>query len=539
MASKSPLILWPAVLGLLYALTFAPNPLPAWSLAWVQLLTLAGLVYFAGAGVNIRHSALVGLAFGFTSFFVGLYWLTISMHVYGQLALPLAWLALALFSLYLALYPALACTLYAWLRDKRPVPSPKTILWNSTLWAAAWSGSELLRGLIFTGFPWLATAYGQTDSYLAGWGVLMGAPGTTFLTAWVGAAIALTLAAESKMRDSVFTPKRGMALALAIVIAFMGAMLGQSSFTTPAGDPITVRLIQGNVDQGMKFDATRFMQAHDHHLSLARHTTEKTSVTKPQPVELILLPETVIARLSHRIPLSHWQDWIALARQQHATVVLGVAIYDAKNRRYTNSVLAIDANSDPDALRRGMASGRYDKQHLVPFGEYVPWGFRWFIDLMQIPLGDFDRGVTSQELLNVGSQRLSANICYEDIFGSELLPGVRAGATILANFSNLGWFGNSWALRQHWQMARFRAMETRRPMLRATNTGITGAINPSGGVIAMLPAMSAGYVDVQIQGRAGLTPYARWGDTPLVIIVCGILIMSLYRLRRQKALCNA
>ena len=216
--------------------------------------------------------------------------------------------------------------------------------------------------------------------------------------------------------------------------------------------------------------------------------------------------------------------------------MLGAAVFEANQRRYTNSVLALTGQETPSLLASGQAEGRYDKQHLVPFGEYVPTGFRWFINLMRIPLGDFDAGRPNQSPIPVKDQLIAPNICYEDIFGDELLPGVRAGATIMANFSNLGWFGNSSALGQHWQMARFRAMEIRRPMLRTTNTGITGAIDPSGREIARLPALTAGYVDVQIQGHAGLTPYARWGNLPITVVVCCILLAGLLlRLRLSHA----
>jgi len=523
-----PNVIWPVICGALYALTFAPEPLPSWALTWVQLLLLAVLAHWSFT-LSPRHAFITAMAFGLTSFLVGLYWLTISMHVYGQLALPLAWLALVLFCVYLALYPALACVLTAWLLRGDRNLSPLNLVWRSTVWASAWTGAEIMRATLFTGFPWLSTAYGQTDSWLAGWSVLMGSAGSTWMTAWVAGAVATTLAAEAAQKASVFTPKRGLAVALAIVLAFIGALLQQTSFTEPAGEPLTVRLVQGNVDQGIKFDEQRFEQTHQLHTDLAQHQTESANASiRP---DLILLPETVIARLSHQVPTRHWQDWIEIAQNQGSTIMLGVPLYGPGPQRYTNSVIAINASSNSVDLANGQAAGRYDKQHLVPFGEFVPTGFRWFIDLMRIPLGDFTAGDAQQLPLTVTTQHIAPNICYEDIFGQELLPSVRNGATILANFSNLGWFGDSWALRQHWQMSRFRSMETRRPMLRATNTGITGAIDPSGRVIAQLPTAVSGYVDVQVQGHAGLTPYVRWGHYPLEIVVCGILLIALFRRR--------
>lgn len=535
------LILWPAVLGAVFALTFAPQPLPAWSLGWVQLLVLTIAAHWAFSR-SPTQAGITGLMFGVGTFMVGLYWLTISMHVYGQLALPLAWLALLLFSLYLALYPALALWLTAWLLRGADRLKPARLLWHACIWASAWTLAEMLRGVVFTGFPWLSTAYGQTETWMAGWSVLLGAPGSTWVTAWIAGAVAATLAAEAKQRDSTVTPKRAVAVACAIVLAFIGALLQQTSFTQPAGQPLTARLVQGNVDQGLKFDARRFEQAHQHHIDLATHRTNRDTETQAPDTadssadvsstvspDLIVLPETIMARLSHQVPAQHWQDWIEVASQHEGTVLLGAPLYGPEPGHYSNSVIAIGAQDVPQQLAQGVASARYDKRHLVPFGEFVPTGFRWFIDLMQIPLGDFNAGRTDQAPFVIANQKVAPNICYEDIFGPGLLPAVRQGATLLANFSNLGWFGHSSALRQHWQMARFRSMETRRPTLRATNTGITGAIDPSGRVIAQLPVLTAGYIDVQVQGHIGLTPYTRWGDYPMWGLVCVILLIGVFR----------
>jgi apolipoprotein N-acyltransferase len=179
----------------------------------------------------------------------------------------------------------------------------------------------------------------------------------------------------------------------------------------------------------------------------------------------------------------------------------------------------------------GPLNWRYDKRHLVPFGEFVPTGFRWFVNLMHIPLGDFARGAPGQPALELRGQRLAFNICYEDIFGDELAPQVRAGATILVNVSNIAWFGDSPALPQHLQIARMRAMELARPMLRATNTGMTAAIDARGRVIAELAPYVEEALAVEVRGTTGLTPYARAGDlAPLALLVLmGALAAATWR----------
>jgi apolipoprotein N-acyltransferase len=226
--------------------------------------------------------------------------------------------------------------------------------------------------------------------------------------------------------------------------------------------------------------------------------------------------------------------------------MMGAALFDRTTGTYTNSVIGIDRTTPLEALTSGHTTQRYDKQHLVPFGEFVPWGFRWFVDLLRIPMGDFNRGSTQQRPFAVGDQHIAPNICYEDVFGEELLPALLsgtlasappsapfAGASILANFSNLGWFGDSWALRQHWQMARMRALETSRPMLRATNTGMTGVIDPQGRTLASLPPHRAAVLDISVQGQRGLTPYSSAGNLPILLLTGLILLIAFYRRHKQ------
>ena len=209
---------------------------------------------------------------------------------------------------------------------------------------------------------------------------------------------------------------------------------------------------------------------------------------------------------------------------------MGAAILNRSTNHYTNSVIAIDRDTDLTQLLQGTHKQRYDKHHLVPFGEFIPLGFHWFVEIMRIPMGDFFRGDLQQPDFVIEDQNIAANICYEDAFGEELLPSLNAqdGASILANFSNLGWFGDSFALRQHWQMSRMRAIETSRPMLRATNTGASGAIDHAGRPIAMLAAHRTAVLDITIQGQTGLTPYARLGNLPVLLLCVLVLFLAFY-----------
>ena len=329
-----------------------------------------------------------------------------------------------------------------------------------------------------------------------------------------------------KLLQSLLVRKQSL---LNLVAAFMltlggGWLIDQQAWTTPAGEQISVRLVQGGIEQDMKFETEKILAHIEQHRVLARGST-----VAEQPPALVLIPETAMTVFQDQVSPSVWQAWINLASEQNSTIMLGAPLLNRQEQRYTNSVIAIDQDTPLSQLTTGRVDRRYDKHHLVPFGEFIPWGFRWFVDLLHIQMGDFDRGQKAQASFKIRDQLIGPNICYEDVFGEELVTAVntsdrQAAATILANFSNLAWFGDSWALRQHWQMSRMRAMETSRPMLRSTNTGITGAIDHKGRVLGTLPTMLPGILDVTVQGQRGQTPYTRSGNMPILLLSLGLLI---------------
>ncbi|HEU4620935.1 MAG TPA: apolipoprotein N-acyltransferase, partial [Burkholderiaceae bacterium] len=208
---------------------------------------------------------------------------------------------------------------------------------------------------------------------------------------------------------------------------------------------------------------------------------------------------------------------------------------------YTNSATAI--TPDHGWPNEGQGAPRYDKHHLVPFGEFIPFGFRWFVDAMRMPLGDFTRGADNQPTFSLAGQHIAINICYEDLFGAQIANPVRRPpsgepATILINLSNIAWFGDSAALPQHLLASRMRAIETGRPMLRATNTGMTAVVTPNGSVQAQLAPFTQAALTQPVQGMQGLTPYARWGDTPMLIVLgLGMLVLAT-RARRLRSSAN-
>jgi len=512
---------------------------------------MATLAYGVWRAACTRHAAALGLAFGLGHFTTGLYWMHISIHVHGGVAWLPAALAVLLLAVFLSLYVACATAL-AWHLSPRLLQHRLHGLQAAVAWASSWTLFEWLRGTLFTGFPWLNPAYAHIDSVFSGWASLVGTYGVAWCATFAAATLALLASLQSRRAHhaesavsldtdtpSVSTRTYPAASAFAAlwivgIIAAGGMLLGAIAWSSPHGPPIFVRLVQGNVAQLEKFSPALLRQQLNHHHDLAMLAPKDAAA----PPDLIVLPETVIPVPQDQLAPEQWQQWRDAARAHHATILMGVPVHVMRNGHsvYTNSVVAIDVDTDVAALMAG-AVKRYDKAHLVPFGEFIPTGFRWFVQAMAIPLGEFARGAARQQLFNIAGQIVAPNICYEDVFGEEILQAVRPsaaygdnGATMLINFSNLAWFGDSWALRQHLQIARMRSMETGRPMLRATNTGMTAAISAQGVVYALLPAQQIGVLDVQVQGMQGLTPYVRMGNAPmlawLVITLLGLLALQ-------------
>jgi len=473
-----------ALAGAVTVLGFAPFfvfPLP--------VLTLAALFHWCRRAEPSR-AALFGFAWGMGCFLVGVSWVYVSMHDIGGMPLPIAAVATLLFCAVLALFPALAG--YALARLRRDVA------WRDALVAAAaWTLSEWLRGWIFTGFPWLSLGYAQTPpSPLAGFAPILGVHGVGLLAALLAAALA-------------FAPRRRATAALFALTLTAGFALRQIAWTEPVGAPLSVSLLQGNIEQSLKWDPARLRLSLDTYAQLAAEN----------PATLTVLPETALPLLLENVPL---QTLDALTA--HGAVLLGVPMRN-RDGGYANAGVAL---SGP--LPAGTVQS-YAKSHLVPFGEYVPTGFAWFLELMHIPMSDFTPGPARQPALELAGQKLAPDICYEDAFGEEIRMALPQ-ATLLVNLSNTAWFGDSLAQPQHLQIARMRAMETGRTMLRATNTGMTAMVLPDGSVAAVLPPFSAGALRVQAQGYQGATPYVVLGNYVSVLAALAGLIAAVALKRR-------
>ncbi|MFA7578808.1 apolipoprotein N-acyltransferase [Castellaniella sp.] len=531
--------------GALQALSFAPGPLPGWILPFVQIASLAVLVSATLRAAGPRQAAGRAWLFGVAQFAVGVYWLVISMHRYGGLSLALSMGALLIFAAAMALYGALACALATSLLTGRMRPQQHALAQCliAATWASAWTLFEWLRGTLFTGFTWLQGGYAHAEGMFAAWVPLLGVYGAGWLAAFAAVAAVLMLRARNL---PPWDRSAAAVLGVALVTGLAGIALGSIQWGAPHGAPVLLRLVQPATPQSEKFDPARFFDEQERLQGLAARAP-KSDDDRPA---LVLLPETSIPIFQDRVPPRVWAGWENTAMRLRAPIVLGVPLHRRdragvhaaqsaeQTSRHTNSAFALTAEGG--VLEQDGRVWHYDKRHLVPFGEFIPAGFHWFVRAMHIPLGDFDRGHADQPVLRVAGQTLAFNICYEDTFGEEIAASVTSsaenpeGASILVNLGNLAWFGDSWALRQHLQMARLRTLETARPMVRATNTGLTAAIGPRGQVYGRLDTGHPGVLDVEVQGWQGLTPYVRTRNLPILAWSMGILLLAFVIKRRGR-----
>lgn len=464
------------VAGLVHTAAFAP--VGAW---WLQIGALA-LVFWRLRTATTRQAGWLGVGFGLGWLGSGLWWLYISMHRYGGMPAGLAVAAVVLLALLLSIYTALAFAAFARWRRDRPMA-------DILLFAAVWLAAELARASWLSGFPWLASGYAHTTGPLAAWAPWMGVYGIGALAAGAAAALATAISAGRGGRRAGVAP----AVAMALLVA-AGQLLPQG-FTRSTGR-LTVSLLQPNVAQDLKFDTERMainFERLAHDVAAARGA-------------LVVTPESVVPLPLSALDPAQWRRLHQAVSSPGRAALVGIFMGDDVHG-YVNSMVGLSAASDGT----GPTAYVYGKQHLLPFGEVIPFGFRWFVRAMNIPLDDQAQGRNS-EPLTLGAQRLRPLICYEDLFGEDIVGSAVGGraATIFVNASNLAWFGTRMVQDQHLQFSRMRALEFERPFIRSTNTGATTVIDHQGQVVARLPAAEAGTLESEVEGRIGDTPYAAW-----------------------------
>ncbi|RQO38851.1 apolipoprotein N-acyltransferase [Variovorax sp. KBW07] len=505
------------IAGLAQAVSMA-SPASGKPLWWLQLLSLGAFVWLLdslrGQGAGWRRAGLHGWLFS-TAWLTGsFWWLFISMHTYGGLPAPLAAIAVLALAAALGLYYAVAAAWFV-------VRGPQGRVTGALVFTALWTLAELVRGSWFTGFPWGAGGYAHVEGPLAALAPWVGVYG-------IGAAAALVVALVALHR-----PVRRIEIAPALVL--IALVLGVPHLVAPLGADVQgakgssgnlqVALLQGNIPQDEKFIPGGGIE------TALRWYGEQLRDAR---ASLVVTPETALPLLPIQLPAGYLEAIQARYSQGTQAAIVGLPMTGSGGRgTYSNSVLGFQ----PGAAQ----AYQYSKHHLVPFGEFIPTGFRWFIQMMNIPLGDFERGGLAQAPFIWQGQRIAPNICYEDLFGDEIGANFRDEATaptILLNVSNIAWFGDSVAIDEHLSISRMRALEFARPMVRSTNTGATVVIDAEGRVTHELPRLTRGVLEASVEGRRGLTPYARWvapfGLWPLWILALAIVAAAFLLRRRQR-----
>lgn len=480
----------PAALGALAVLGFAP-------FYWFPLtiLALAGLFHLWNNTSSAKQAALDGFAFGLGLFGTGASWIYVSLHDFGGMPLAAAVAATALFCGLLALFPALAGGLQG-----RFKTTPDTLRLMATI-PALWALSEWLRGWVLTGFPWLAVGYSQVPSSpLSGFAPPLGVYGVSLASALCAGALVLLVKGKQRRR---------VAIMITLVLC-SGWALRQVQWVEVSGTPTTVSLLQGNIEQDIKWRPEKARATLQTYADLATASQGK----------LILMPETALPMFISDVPPFYLDQLKALAQKRGGDVVFG-APEEGVPGEYFNSAFSL--GSAPTQT--------YRKSHLVPFGEFLPLRplLDWVLNILHIPLSDFSRGAEVQRPMAVAGQKLAVDICYEDVFGEEIIRQLPQ-ATLLANLTNDAWFGHSIGPWQHLQIAQMRALESGRAMVRATNTGVTAIINQRGEVVQLAPTFTTTVLEGEVQAFQGSTPFVRFGNLPALLLMV-LLLIAAWRFR--------
>ncbi len=504
------------IAGILLTLAFAPFD--------YSYLALTALVFLFASwqGISAKRAALRGYLFGLGAFGSGVSWVYISMHDFGGAGVLGSTVLTGLFVAFWAVFPALAGYLSA-----KTLPFFKVVS-VPIIWILV----EYLRGYwVLNGFPWLQIAYSQLETPLAGYIPLVGAYGTGFMVA-LTASVVVEIFCAAIGGDNFLLTKPAFSstqmerhcrgdfsrlgrlesplqlITVLVVLWGAGGLLKNITWTHPIGDPIRVAMIQGNIAQDQKWRPENKIN------TLLKY---KRMTEQHWDANVVIWPETAIPAYLDQVEDAFLTPLSNDAKQHNTDLIVSVPVQDSVSKKSFNAVITL-----------GKEQGMYRKTHLLPFGEYLPLqplsGF--VLDLIPIKLGNFTPGTATQPLLKAGGYPFITLICYEDVFGDLSIRGL-PDAAFLVNVTNDGWFGDTIEPHQHLQMARMRAMETGRFLLRATNTGMTAIVSPTGEIIRQAPLFQEATLTGTITPMGGMTPYARWGDKPvigvMVILLLGLL----------------
>ena len=476
-------------------LAFAP-----FSQGYVAVAGLTVLFLLWDGDTDPRSAFRTGWVWGLGLLGFGVFWLHVSIDQFGSVGTVTAIIITLIFIALMALFYALVGGL-----TTRLMPQP-SIVRLILLLPALWVLGEWVRGWFLTGFPWLLMGYSSIDLPLAGFAPVTGVYGLSWFMAFSAAALAALYRHRGKAS--------GAAVLAAMLLWGGGYLLQDHPWTTAKGGMLKVSLMQGNIAQERKWDREQLIPTLENYLGMTVEHWDS---------DLVIWPETALPAFLDQVEENFVKPLEEAAREHDTRMLIGVPVYDLESERYYNAMLAIGKQ------------GRdlYFKRHLVPFGEFLP--MRWLLaplhPYIAVPMADFSPGEPTKPVVRLDDLQAGVSICYEDAFGNEVIEALPE-AGFLVNASNDAWFGDSLAPYQHLEMARMRALETGRYLLRATNTGISAVIGPKGEVQGTIPFYERGVLTHEIHVMSGYPPYARWGNTPVVVVM--VLLTGAAWVARQQ-----
>ncbi|SUU37746.1 apolipoprotein N-acyltransferase [Actinobacillus seminis] len=476
---------------------FAFSPFDLWGVAYLSLLGLIWVVKTPQKKNALCGAFLWGLSF----FSIGVSWLNVSINQFGGAPLAVSYLLVVLLAAYLALYPLL----FAYLVRRFEVRS-------LALFPAIWTITEFLRGRVFTGFPWLQFGYTQIDTPFAGLGAIFGVEGLTFFVMWTSAVIFSLIAAIREKKMLIVAAN----VLTWIIIGGLSVYAGKLNFIQEQPErTLTITLAQGNIEQHLKWDPDYVYQTLDIYQHLIMQHLGKS--------DLIILPEAALPTLENHIQ-PYLQSLHQAAAQSQTEVLIGTVYQDPNSGKVLNSVIDLGNPAMPYQLD---TTNRYNKHHLVPFGEYVPLEslLRPLGSVFNLPMSAFQSGAAVQPPLLAKFRHFTTAICYEIIFGNRLRQNLTDQTDFILTLSNDAWFGRSIGPWQHLQMARMRALELGKPVIRSTNTGISVFIDAKGKIIAQAPQFETTTLTQTVSPTTGKTPYAALGAKPLYFLVAFLILL--------------
>ena len=469
-------------------LAFAP-----FNQVWLIYLMLA-ILFYGWSASTPKKALLNGWMFGVGLQCSGVSWIFYSLHYHGGSPSILAALLIFLLAAYLSIYPALAGFLI------NRYCKTNVVIKLMVLYPVGWVLFEWLQGIVMTGFAWMQLGYTQIDLPLAGYAPVLGNHGVGMFVAATSGLIVLVAIRSAAWKKW---------LVAMTIVWIVGFVFKQVAWTEPVGETVRVSLVQGNVPQSIKWD----MEMRQPTLTRYRDLSFQQKDT-----DLIIWPETALPSYKHRLS-AYLDDLSKSMKERNIDLLTGIFIKDMKTERYYNSLINIHG-------------GEYRKRHLVPLGEYIPLRFLvdFFNSWIKIPMSDIDVGEDSQPLLRAAGQPLGVSICFEDAFARDVRQDLPE-ATLLVNVSNDAWFEDSHEPYQHHAIARMRALESGRTMLRSTNTGISSVIGPHGEVVAIAPQFETYVLNATVQPMKGATPYVLWGD--YFLLLSGLVVIGWFVYRNR------